>query len=298
MRIPLLIAWGVAIIGIILGSFLDLNISQTIAKPTNNFALLISAIGPTIGFGAVAFMGGGFIALGVKKEYHIALRILFFVLAACCYGVSVYYPAGEYFGINGFNKPDLKWVGYLIVVLPEAAAMVGGYFLLKDYQNKNIWIIYCAIIVCLLIALVGIIPIIKDNMHRPRYRLISRNSAVEFNNWWQACKNYKELKELYHEASDNFKSFPSGHTAEASIPFFMVTFLPLVNSKFSKVQLPLFLGTCGLVIAVALARIFAAAHFLSDVSWGATIMISLVLIANEVIMRIKTLQPKEQSQAE
>ena len=289
MRIPLLVALGVAILGIVLGSFLDLNISSAIASSNNGFGLTISAIGPTFGFAAVAAMGGGFIAFVIKGKYHIALKILFIVLAACCYGVAIYYPGGEYFGINGFYKAAPTWVGYLIVIIPEAAAMVGGYFLFRDCKNKNMWIVFCIIIVILLIALLGVIPMIKDNMHRPRYRLIS-TTPIDFHNWWEPCKNYKELKELYHVASDDFKSYPSGHTAETSILLVPTTFLPLAHEKFKKYQLPVFIAGGALVLLVGFARILAAAHFLSDVSWGAAIMLILLVITNEVVMRIKALQ--------
>ena len=235
MRLPLLITLGVAIVGIILGSFLDLGISKAIASADNGFALTISAIGPTIGFGGVAVMGGGFIRFALKGDYPIYLKILFWVLAACCFGVSIYYPSGEYFGINGFYGAAPKWVGYLIVLLPEAAAVVFGYFLFKDCENKNMWIVFVIIIVLLLIALLALIPTLKDMMHRPRFRLIAATGA-EFHNWWQPCKNYKELMELYGTASDNFKSYPSGHTAEASILLVTTTFLPLASHKFKKYQ--------------------------------------------------------------
>ena len=293
MRIPLLVAWGVALLGIILGSFLDFNISSAIASPTNGLGLTISAIGPTIGFAAVAAMGGGFISFIVKGKYHIALKILFGVLAACCFGVSIKYPAGEYFGINGFYGAAPEWVGYLIVLVPEAAAGVGGYFLFKDVQNKNMWIVFVIVIVLLCIALLAIIPGLKDLIHRPRYRLVS-TTDIPFHNWWEPCKDYKELKEAYNTASDNFKSYPSGHTAEASIALVAVTFFPLADKKFEKYQMPAFYGACGLVLLVALARILAAAHYLSDVSFGAIIIITLTLIANEVVMRVKTLQVKEE----
>ena len=295
MRIPLLIAWGVAVIGIIFGSFFDLSISTAIASPNNYFGLTISAIGPTFGFAGVAVMGGGFIAFIVKGKYHIALKILFGVLAACCFGVAIYYPAGEYFGINGFYGAAPEWVGYLVVLLPESAAVVGGYFLFKDFQNKNLWIVFCGIIVLLLVALLAIIPALKDTIHRPRYRLIS-TSPVDFHNWWEPCKNYKELKAAYNIASDDFKSYPSGHTAEASILLVMSTFFPLANKKFAKYQMPFFYGACGLVLFVAFARILAAAHFLSDVSFGATIILTLTIIANEIVMRIKPLQLKEEAE--
>ena len=296
MRIPLLIAWGVAIIGIIFGSFFDLTISSAIASPSNGFGLTISAIGPTIGFAGVAAMGGGFVALALKGKYHIALKILFFVLVACCLGVAIHYPAGEYFGINGFYGAAPEWVGYLVVIVPECAAMVGGYFLFKDCANQKMWIVFCVVIVLLLIALLAVIPTLKDNMHRPRYRTIS-TTPVEFHNWWEACKDYKELMETYGIAKDNFKSYPSGHTAEASILLVCITFLPLANSKFQKYQMPLFYGACGLVVLVAFARILAAAHYLSDVSTGAFVIITLLLIANEVVMRIKPLQLEETDSA-
>lgn len=299
MRLPLIIAWGVAVLGIILGSFLDLNISTAIANPNNAVALTVSAIGPMIGFAAVAVMGGGFIAFIVKGKYHIALKILFGVLAACCYGVAVYYPAGEWFGVNGFYGAAPEWVGYLIVFLPEAAAMVGGYFLFRNYKNEKLWIVFCIIIALLLIALLLVIPTIKDNMRRPRYRLISSITQINFHNWWEPCKNYKELMATYNiESSDHFKSFPSGHTAEASIPLVIITFLGLAGDDFKKYQLPAFCGGCALVIIVALARILAAAHFLSDVSWGATITLTLTLIANEIVIHIKPLQLKEEAPQE
>lgn len=299
MRTPLLIVWGVAIIGIILGSFLDLNISKAIADPNNGFALTVSAIGPTIGFAGVAAMGGGFIAFIVKGKYHIALKVLFGVLATACLGVAIYYPAGEYFGINGFYKAAPEWAGYLIVIVPECAAVAGGYFLFKDWKNDKMWIIFCIIIVLLLIALLGVIPTIKDNMHRPRYRLLKTlddTSIIKFHNWWEPFKEYNDVKDLY--AHDNFKSYPSGHTAEASILFVPITFLPLAHEKFKKIQMPAFYGACGLVVLVALARILAAAHFLSDVSWGAFIMVTLLLIANEIVMRVKPLQLKEEAPKE
>ena len=295
MRIPLIIALSVAIVGIVLGSLFDFQISSAIASPTNVFALTISAIGPTIGFAGVAVMGGGFIALAVKGKYPLGLKILFYVLAACCYGVAIYYPAGEYFGINGFYGFAPKWVGYLIVVLPEAAAMVGGYFLFKDFQNDKLWIVFCIIVGLLLLALLLIVPRLKDTMHRPRYRLVSKGD-VAFKKWWMPTKNYKDLMAQYGiESSDDFKSYPSGHTAETSILLVVSTFFPMAHQKFKKYQMPMFYASCGMVLLVALARILAAAHYLSDVSTGATIILVLLVIANEVVMRIKPLQLKEET---
>lgn len=297
MRIPLIIAWAVAVIGIIFGSFFDLSISKAIASASNGFGLTISAIGPTVGFAAVACMGGGFIAFIVKGKYHIILKIIFGVLAAACLGVAIKYPAGEWFGINGFYGAAPEWVGYFIAAPIALGAMAGGYFLFKEWQNKNLWIIFCIIIVLLLIALLAVIPTIKDNLHRPRFRFIVQYDLDLFHNWWEPCKDYKDLMALYNTSKDNFKSCPSGHTAETSILLVVFVFLPLADKKFAKYQMPLFYAGCGMVVLVAFARILAAAHFLSDVSWGATIMLTLLIIANEVVMRVKQLQLNEEQEA-
>ena len=170
----------------------------------------------------------------------------------------------------------------------------GGYFLFKDWKNDKMWIIFCIVIGLLLIALLAVIPTIKDNMRRPRYRGLLIYDDVSFHNWWEPFKEYKDYIAAHPDVPhDNFKSYPSGHTAEASILFVAVTFYPLADKKFAKYQMPFFYGACGLTALVALARIMAAAHFLSDVSWGATIVLSLVLIANEVVMRVKALQLNE-----
>ena len=295
MRIPLLSAWGVAIIGIIFGSFFDLSISKAIASPTNGFALTVSAILPTIGFAGVAVVGGGFIAFIVKGKYPTLLKVFFGILAAGCLGLSIGYPAKEYFGINGFYGAAPEWVGYFIVVLPEVGAMVGGYFLFKDFKNEKMWIVFLVIGVVLAVALLGAVTGLKSLMHRPRYRLISANENVVFHNWWEPCKNYQDLMDLYNIPKDNFKSYPSGHTAEVSILFVVIAFFPLANEKLNKYQLPAFICASALVLIVAIARVLAAAHFLSDVSWGAAIMLTLTLIANEIVIRIKPLHPKEES---
>ena len=135
-------------------------------------------------------------------------------------------------------------------------------------------------------------------MHRPRFRFLMVSDFDLFRNWWEPCKNYKDLIEQYGTVSENFKSFPSGHTAEASIFVVPVVFLPLANKKFEKYQMPLFIfGVC-LILIVAFARILAAAHFLSDVSFGAFSMILFLYIANEVVMKIKPLQLKEETPEE
>ena len=294
MRIPLLVVLGVGIIGIIFGSFFDLQISKAIADAHSGLGITLSAIGETVGFFGVALMGGGLVAFGLKKDYHIVLRIMFFLLAAACLGVSIMYTKGAWFGVNGFSWVGVhENVGYAIVIVPEVAAMVGGYFLFRNVANKNMWIVWVCVIAILVIGLLGVISPLKGVMRRPRFRVINEY-GIEFHNWWEPCKDYKDIMKLHGiEDTDHFKSYPSGHSAEISILIVAVTFFPLADKKFEKYQMPAFFVACGCAAIVMFARILAGAHFLSDVSWGMSIIVLLSFILNEVLIHIKAVHLEE-----
>ena len=289
MRLPLIITLGLFIILLILGSFLDLKISNAIASSTNNFGLAISILAPTVGFGGMCILGGGFIAFAIKGDYKTLYKVCFIILAIALYAGSIVFAGGEYFGLNGFYKALPEWAGYLICALPLLGFECLGYFLFKDNQNKNLWIVFIILIIAGAIALGGFCTVFKSIFHRPRYRILSQYE-IEFHSWWQRCKNYKELMANYNIDKENFKSFPSGHTTEIAMLLLPLIALPLANKKYEKIQLPLFFVTFGLILLVGFSRILCGAHFLSDVSMGALLMVLFTLIANEIIIRNKKLQ--------
>lgn len=292
MRIPLFVSLGVMILGIILGSFFDYQLSSAIASSTNGFALFVSAVAPTIGFGGLTFLAGGFIAFALRKDNKLWETILFYVLAAAGFGAGIYYSGGEYFGVNGFYEVAPKWSGYLIALPLLVAAGIGGYFAFRKCENKNFWIVMAIAYAVMLLSLLGAVTVLKDIMHRPRFRTVS-TTEVPYHNWWEPTKNYKEYMESFGLAKEEFKSYPSGHTTEASVLLVVATFLPLGNPKFKKYQLPIYIGCFAFVILTGFARILAAAHYLSDVSTGAASMLLFLVIANEIVIRVKALQPEQ-----
>ncbi len=293
MRIPLLIGLGVAIFGIIMGSFFDLQISTAIASRHNMFAVTVSAIGPTIGFLGLAIPGGGFLALGLSKKYKLWANIGLFVLALICYGASVYFAGKEYFSSHGFAGAAPSIVGYLIAAVPLAGGVFLGFKLFRNTDHPYAWIILLGIVAVAFVVLVPGVTILKEIMHRPRFRTVAEYEGIDFHAWWEPCKDYKSLMQTFGLASEEFKSYPSGHTAEASLPLIFVTFMPLLNKKLEKYQLPCFIGAGAFVLLVALARILAAAHFLSDVSTALALTFLFTFIANEIVIRAKKLQPVE-----
>ena len=289
IRLPLLITFFIAAAGLIVGSVFDYRISEAIASVNNGFGIAVTIIGPTIGWGGVALIGGGFVALAVKGGYKMPAKITFIALAALIFFLSVYFAGVEVFGVNGLNVPDLVWTGYLIVLLPICGAVVGGYFLFKDNENKGFWIALVVIVVVLILMLGVGVNVLKSVMHRPRYRTVSVTD-VPFYNWWVPCAGYKDHMRAFDLASEEFKSFPSGHTAYASLLLVPICFMPLGNKKTEKFQLPLYIAAVAFVILVAFCRILVAAHYLSDVSFGAALSVLSIIIINEILIRIKKVQ--------
>lgn len=282
MRIPLFSALGVAIIALIFGSIFDYQLSSAIASSTNGFGLFISVIAPTIGFCGFAFIGGGFFALGLKQQ-KLWIKIVFIALAVAALGVTINYAGKEYFGINGFADKAPMIVGYLTAAVCGLAAEVGGYYAFKDCKNEKAWIPFICVYIVLFLVLICGITGLKGIMHRPRFRTVSKG-VVPFYDWWQRCTNYKDYI-AQGISKEEFKSFPSGHTGEASILIVVSMFAPLADERLKKIQLPLFIGSCCFVILVGFSRILAAAHYLSDVSMGAIITLVFACIANEVLIK-------------
>ena len=150
MRIPLICALCVAILGVILGSFFDLNLSKAIASANNGFGLGVSAIGVTVGFCGVTFIGGAFLVFANEHDYKTWQRILFIVIAVGAFGASLYYSGREYFGVNGFYEAAPKAIGYFLALVPLAIAEGFGYYVFRDNENKNMWIVLLIALPCAL----------------------------------------------------------------------------------------------------------------------------------------------------
>ena len=286
MRLPLFIALGVFLLGLILGSFLDLKISQAIASSSNMFGIIVAAIAPTIGFAGLCLIGGGFLAHGFQDR-AIWQRIVFILLSFGIYGGSVYFSGREYFEVNGFNQPHLNWLGFLIAAIVLGGVVYLGYHLFKDVKSPYAWLVLAIAAAVIALAMLGGIELLKGIFHRPRFRAIAQYDAISFHKWWQPCKNYKDLMATLNLAKEEFKSFPSGHTGETAILLVAATFLPIVNPKLRKIQLPCFYGCLAFTLFVAFTRILVAAHFLSDVSMAGLIMVILCLVGNECVLRLK-----------
>ena len=286
MRLHIYIVLGVFVIGFILGTFLDLSVTEAIFSRDNGFGLTVAALGVTPGYMILAILGGGYFALALHKQYKVVYKVLMYIFAVVLYGLAVYYSGREIFGVNGFNQKGLMWLGYLICGVIGLGCAYLGYVLTKKSKNENLWLIYAIVAACIFMALVPGVSLIKAIFHRPRYRTLSLYDGINFYPWYKRCGNYKELMETFNLTSEEFKSFPSGHTGASGVFMIFALILPLLDLKYEKLQLPLFYAGFAFCLFVAFTRILVGAHFLSDVSMGGILTSVFMLVNNEVIIAV------------
>ena len=155
-------------------------------------------------------------------------------------------------------------VAFIILIAIDAIVFL---ILDKGEEKANVMLRIGCILVLAMLLQWGLMHFLKRIGGRPRWRFLYELGGVwketpyDFQNWW----NFAWFK---NPKNDYFKSWPSGHTATASLAILLGLLPQVMKKPFSHAELTFF--GCGLLYAliVAFARILAGAHFLSDVSFG------------------------------
>ena len=302
ISIHIYIVLAIFVVGFILGSFLDLQLTEAIFSEKNGFGLFMSTIGTMPGYGILSILGGALFSIALKKEgFTTPYRVIFYILAVAGFGISIYFSGREFFGENGFYGAAPKWVGYFIALPFMCGLAFLGYHLGLKSDNERLWLLIVVLMIAIFIALVPGVTALKSIFHRPRYRIVVNYGYEGFHHWWEPFREYKDLIRRVNELAgkeiltkEEFKSFPSGHGGASAVFMMFVVFLPLFNAKYQKLQLPLFYAGLAWTLLVCFTRILVGAHFLSDVSMGTILTVIMIIIAYYVVVRGKVGLPKEQ----
>ena len=289
-RFHFYIIGGVLLIGLILGSFFDLQINAAIFNKTNVFGLILSSFGMIPGYGCLSLLGGALFVIAKRNyDFKAWLKAILYVLAFAMYGISVYFLGKDVFSVNGFENKNIYWLGFVIMGVIMAAVFYLGCRLGKMNENPKMWIAILVMAAVIFIALVPGVTLFKAIMHRPRYRSAVYEGYVSFHNWWEPFKGYKDLMNNNPNplllTKEEFKSFPSGHAGASMVGLITLSYLPLFNKKWMKYQVMLFYIAFGWALLVMFARLLVGAHFLSDVSFGALLTVVCFYIGNEIVVR-------------
>ena len=277
----------------------------------NGFALFFEALGSCPIYLMASVVGAIVFWFFARKEGKLRfVAILGVVAAVAGFTLTIkdlFGYAGEYIGSQ--LTTDSRWVlaaheaggaGYIValsVVLalfPAAGLLFAWQRIPKAVNDKMIWWAF-AILGTIVFYLVP--HFIKGPVGRVRYRTMNYlNDFSLFTRWYQlngkrvltaagVVDSNPQTKAAIVVASDACKSFPSGHTFSAGLVYTLLA-LPYLSDKCNKtgVKIGLWVGTVGYTGIVAVSRIVAGAHFMSDVLFGGTIAFAGAMIMREIFV--------------
>lgn len=257
----------------VIGLFFDLSFAKIIYNNKSVVGMFFAAIGETPAYGGLAFIGGGLIAVSLKREKK-AEKIALIVLAIIVTIIGTYLSSNA---IKSHNALDIEKQWY--ISLPIAILICGGcgycgYLLTSRSENPLI----LKTLFAMLISIAGVlltVTLLKKIWARPRPRFVDLYSYDLFRNWWELNTGVREKYMELGVISDEFKSCPSGHSSSACLALLLM-YLPHFDKKYENKEHILFLIGIGWTFIVAFTRLIMGAHFITDVTFA--IMIAMIII--------------------
>lgn len=271
----LMIPFVLSILGIILGSFYDLKISDSIVYTSDKFSAFCETLGESIGYFIYA-LGGLLCFFGLFPREKVVYKVLGVVIALACLIGSIYY-LGSHMTDNGTNHGIVmnKVLAYTVSVILMLFYSVLAVVFLDHHNLDNSLKVGLIILLASLLQLL-LINLLKKIGCRPRYRyLIDTSLNVDgdtFRPWY--------LFQPFQKSGDYFKSWPSGHVGTATLTLMLTILCPLFRFKHKGMEYVTYFVTLSYTLLIAFTRIRCGAHFLSDVSTGlfvSTLCVSLLL---------------------
>ncbi len=269
---------GVVVLGLVAGTFVDLGLSQALYVKEQPLGQLISVLGIFPLAIPLCMLFGAIIQRFSRDNRPIVAKVILCVCLVAVALFSCYHMAKAFFTYDGIGPLlpfQMPTIGFVII-----GAVTGGGLLLAGFKaaqrNDEADLLRRAVTVTvLLLASFLLVELVKNLMHRPRYRtLMLGYEGIDFTAWYKPFHGASELMDKYELADDAFKSFPSGHSNQAAITamgfYGLAVLFPKLRShwKLAAVLLVVF------VVLVLPVRIVLGAHFLSDVSVGALVSLA------------------------
>ncbi len=257
------------------GSVLDLTISQALYNAASPLARAVEPLGyaplaVTLSVvGATSARGS---RDGEKRlPAWVLLAVLSFVLTAYCL-------------FRGLRSEETGVPGTVVALVAGAAvnALVVRATSAADPRELRRWALGAFLALLAQFLIVNVL--LKPVFCRPRMRAVAATPGLEYHAWWQIDTAAKQVFMAQGLAADAFASFPSGHVANAA-SLLALAWLPFGDKckdgaeNRAHAQRIVFWACAAFTAVIALARIVAGAHFLTDVSVGFAVQLLAVFLA-------------------
>jgi membrane-associated phospholipid phosphatase len=256
---------------LIISTFIDLPVSLVLYNPSSWFGNFFAAYGALPVLLCLYFISLVLFnnAKQVSKPLTKALNLVFGVVIFTAVLFINWYSGVHYLKINLIVSGVITSVLFLVV------SYVSYHYIFLHTDLKRIRKVAVVLGISVVATLV-IVFIIKNIWGRPRMRyLVNEDSIDLFRNWWQIDLSLKSETSFFVVLSEEFRSFPSGHTANAALMMFLPV-LSIMNTKLKDKEKVLFVIGIGWTMLVAISRIIIGAHFISDVT--VSFLITLLIV--------------------
>ena len=267
----LLSAGAFLLVMMVIGSVWDYPISRALYNQSNVLGLFFAAFGEYPA--ALGFAAAGAMLISARNREK-RLRGVLQALAGCVLllfgaAMAAVLPTG-YLDIS-------MGLSAVISIACTALAVWGILRLCRDADRGTVLRV-AAVFLLVVFADILVVNLIKIPWGRPRMRLVAVDERACFLPWWQPGTDLRDTLVAAGVAAEEFKSFPSGHTANASA-LMLLCLLPKLSSKLEGKQTALFLTGFVWAALVALSRIIMGAHYLTDTMAGFAVgLISLAAV--------------------
>lgn len=263
------------VVGLCLGSAFDYQISCVLFDPANLYGRVVEAAGE-LPFELCASAAGVMLVRAADRgraagRVQSVLGILIVVAVA-------------FYEVHGTLRAD-AWLAVITGALSLALIVAGNiviYRLTRDAAPAELvrWVLMVVMVWAAQAFVLNLV--VKPLWSRPRMRVIAVTPGLEFQPWWQIGHPDKASFIAAGVIKDGFKSFASGHTAHAAIGL-MFAGLPAAGlERHPSRRRVVFWAAVAVTACVALGRIVAGAHFLSDVTCGFALTFAFECLAARI----------------
>lgn len=275
--LALLCGLGILLVLLAVGSSQDYELSKAIYNESNLFGITFAAFGEypaSLGFvaaGTMLFLGRNTEKKGLAVFQSVSGVVLaVFGAVFACFAPTHYLSA--------------EWIGVLAGIVMTALTVFGTVYLCKNADRETIIKVACVIFLVIFAEMI-IVNAVKVPWGRPRYRLVANRPGAYFMQWWDFGGGPLKVNLLAAGVPiEEFKSFPSGHTANAAV-LTLLGLIPMLK-KSLKGKEDMFFGIGFLwACVVAFSRIIMGAHYLTDTVFGLFISVLTAVIVIAIVFR-------------
>lgn len=264
---------GILLVILALGD-LDYNISKTLIHKSSVFGEIFNLFGEwpaTLGMliSVTILFGGRHKDIKWKNILGTIISIPMMVVFSA---FAAFMPVRYLFEFEDSGIPS--W-GYIVILILAIGFFVTALLMIKKLGNEKLrsYRKHGILLILLIVLEMVLVNVVKIIWARPRMR--SMDDISQFKKWHEIGGPMN---------SEEFKSFPSGHTANAFVAIAYTMFVPADNQKRLKwvTVIAVIWGAC-----TALSRVILGAHFLSDVVVGGYLTMLIFYILHGVMMKKK-----------